>query len=38
MMIAAKKEGAKTAPATVTFDVLNECEIDRQAKLNIWNR
>lgn len=37
-MIAAKKEGAKTAPATVTFDVLNECEIDRQAKTNIWNK
>ena len=37
-MIAAKKDGAKTAPATVTFDVLNECEIDRQAKTNIWNK
>ncbi|HRI19346.1 MAG TPA: amidohydrolase family protein [Panacibacter sp.] len=37
-MIAAKKDGAKTAPATVTFDVINECEIDRQAKTNIWNK
>ena len=36
-MIAAKKDGAKTAPATVTFDVINECEIDHQKKNNIWN-
>ena len=37
-MIAAKKDGAKTAPATVTFDVINECEVDRQVKNNIWNK
>jgi len=35
-MIAAKKEGAKTTPATVTFDVQNECEIDAHHKTTIW--
>jgi len=37
-MILAKKDGAKTTPATVTFDMLNECEVDRQVKSNIWGR
>jgi len=35
-MINAKKGGAKTVPATVTFDVQNECEIDVQHKNTIW--
>ncbi|CAN5723220.1 amidohydrolase family protein [soil metagenome] len=35
-MINAKKAGAKTTPATVTFDVVNECEIDVQHKKSIW--
>jgi imidazolonepropionase-like amidohydrolase len=35
-MINAKKAGAKTTPATVTFDVVNECEIDVQHKNSIW--
>jgi imidazolonepropionase-like amidohydrolase len=35
-MIAAKKDGAKTTPATVTFDVQNECEIDAHHKTTIW--
>lgn len=35
-MITAKKGGAKTTPATVTFDVVNECEIDVQHKNSIW--
>jgi len=36
-MIAAKKDGAKTTPATVTFDVINECEIDHHTSNSIWN-
>ncbi|HVM89021.1 MAG TPA: amidohydrolase family protein [Puia sp.] len=36
-MIAAKKDGAKTTPAVVTFDNLNECEVDRRVKNGIWN-
>ncbi|HNP23696.1 MAG TPA: amidohydrolase family protein [Panacibacter sp.] len=36
-MIAAKKDGAKTTPATVTFDVQNECEIDHHEKNSIWD-
>lgn len=35
-MITAKKDGAKTTPATVTFDVQNECEIDHHEKNSIW--
>ncbi len=35
-MIGAKKDGAKTTPAVVTFDKLNECEMDRQNKNSIW--
>ncbi|MBG9375998.1 amidohydrolase family protein [Panacibacter sp. DH6] len=35
-MIAAKKGGSKTTPATVTFDVVNECEIDMQHSHSIW--
>ena len=35
-MIAAKKEGAKTGPALVTFDIVNECEVDRRVKDGIW--
>ncbi|MEP6844933.1 MAG: amidohydrolase family protein, partial [Panacibacter sp.] len=37
-MITAKKGGAKTTPATVTFDVVNECEIDMQHKNSIWQQ
>lgn len=37
-MINAKKAGAKTTPATVTFDVVNECEIDVQHKNSIWQQ
>jgi imidazolonepropionase-like amidohydrolase len=37
-MINAKKGGAKTIPATVTFDVINECEIDVQHKNSIWQQ
>lgn len=37
-MINAKKEGAKTTPATVTYDVLNECEIDVQHNHSIWQQ
>ena len=37
-MISAKKEGAKTTPATVTYDVLNECEIDMQHNHSIWQQ
>lgn len=37
MMIAAKKEGAKTVPATVTFDQVNECELDVHHKDSIWD-
>ena len=37
-MITAKKGGAKTTPATVTFDVVNECEIDVQHKNSIWQQ
>jgi adenine deaminase len=36
-MIGAKKEGAKTTPAIVTFDIVNECEIDRRVKNGIWD-
>ncbi len=35
-MIAAKKEGAKTAPAVVIFDAVNECEEDHQSINSIW--
>ena len=35
-MIAAKKGGAKTVPPVVTFDALNECEVDHQVKNGIW--
>jgi hypothetical protein len=34
-MISAKKDGAKTAPAVLTFDEINECEIDRHFKNSI---
>ena len=37
-MISAKKGGAKTTAATVTFDVVNECEIDVQHKNSIWQQ
>lgn len=37
-MINAKKAGSKTTPATVTFDVVNECEIDVQHKNSIWRQ
>ncbi len=36
-MIAAKKEGAKTTPATVTLSTVNECELDHHVKNSIWN-
>jgi hypothetical protein len=36
-MIAAKKGGAKTTPATITFDAINECEVDHQNTSTIWN-
>lgn len=36
-MVAAKKEGAKTTPATVTFDQVNECEEDHHVKETIWD-
>lgn len=36
-MIAAKKQGAKTTPATVTFDQMNECEDDHKTKETIWD-
>ena len=32
-----QKDGAKTTPATVTFDVQNECEIDHHEKNSIWD-
>ena len=34
-LIQAKKAGAKTTPAIVTFDAVNECEVDRQTR-NVW--
>ncbi|QEC67996.1 amidohydrolase family protein [Panacibacter ginsenosidivorans] len=37
-MINAKKGGAKTTAATVTFDVINECEIDMQHNHSIWQQ
>ncbi len=37
-MIAAKKGGAKTIPAVITFDALNECEVDHQLSNGIWGR
>lgn len=36
-MIAAKKQGAKTTHATVTFDEVNECEEDHHVKETIWD-
>lgn len=36
-MIAAKKEGAKTTPPVVTFDRINECEVDHQVSNSIWD-
>ena len=36
-MIAAKKGGAKTTAATVTVDVINECEVDREGTNTIWS-
>ncbi len=35
-MISAKKEGVKTTPAVVSFDMINECETDRHVKNSIW--
>jgi len=35
-LLSAKKEGAKTVPAVVTFDNLNECEIDHRIQESIW--
>ncbi|NNV55374.1 amidohydrolase family protein [Limnovirga soli] len=37
-MIAAKKEGAATKPATASFDVINECELDRAISNNRINQ
>ena len=36
-MMTAKKDGAKTQPAVMTFDQINECEEDRKTS-NIFNR
>ena len=37
-MIAAKKGGAKSTPASITFDTINECEVDHQNTKTIWNK
>jgi urease alpha subunit len=34
-MITAKKDGAKTTPAVVTFDEQNECELDHHVKNSV---
>ena len=34
-MIAAKKDGAKTTPAVITFDEQNECELDHHVKNSV---
>lgn len=36
-MIAAKKDGAKTDPATLSFDQVNECELDHKHNNTIWH-